>query len=188
LQAVFPRNPQKLLLVGARDGMWRGAMAAQGSLYMHSARPMISENGSSPLLRELVQLFAQIHGRDGSDWLIESLTDYYASELLRRAGGVSDDRYEAWQARLSKQAAKVTQLKGEQANPAQVARGVLLLQALDKEIRIHTQAKRSLDDVARALMRLRSVSTEEFVQISESVLGRRSEVLQSKAFQSKALR
>ncbi|MBC3498476.1 hypothetical protein HU764_019365 [Pseudomonas sp. SWRI100] len=180
LQAVFPRNPPKLLLVGARDGMWRGAMAAQGSLYMHSARPMISENGSSPLLRELVQLFAQIHGRDGSDWLIESLTDYYASELLRRAGGVSDDRYEAWQARLSKQAAKVTQLKGEQANPAQVARGVLLLQALDKEIRIHTQAKRSLDDVARALMRLRTVSTEEFVQISESVLGRRSEVLQSK--------
>lgn len=181
LQAVFPRNPPKLLLVGARDGMWRGAMAAQGSLYMHSARPMISESGSSPLLRELVQLFAQIHGREGSDWLVESLTDYYASELLRRAGGVSDDRYQAWQARLSKQGTKVTQLKGEQASPAQVARGVLLLQALDKEIRIHTQAKRSLDDVARALMRLPSVNTEEFVQISESVLGRRSEVLQSKA-------
>lgn len=123
LQAVFPRNPPKLLLVGARDGMWRGAMAAQGSLYLHSARPMISENGSSPLLRELVQLFAQIHGRDGNDWLVESLTDYYASELLRRAGGVSDDRYQAWQARLSKQGAKVTQLKGEQASPAQVARG-----------------------------------------------------------------
>ncbi|MOA56911.1 hypothetical protein D3C78_1809890 [compost metagenome] len=57
---------------------------------------------------------------------------------------------------------------------------MLLLQALDKEIRIHTQAKRSLDDVARALMRLPDVSTEEFVQISENVLGRRSEVLQSK--------
>jgi predicted metalloprotease with PDZ domain len=57
----------------------------------------------------------------------------------------------------------------------------LLLQALDKEIRIHTQAKRSLDDVTQALMRLPKVSTEEFVQISENVLGRRSEVLQSKA-------
>ncbi|WP_410953501.1 hypothetical protein [Pseudomonas sp. S1(2024)] len=181
LQAVFPRNPPKLLLVGARDGMWRGATAAQGSLYLHSARPMVSENGSSPLLREVVQLFAQIHGRDGSDWLVESLNDYYASELLRRSGGVSDDRYEAWQARLSKQGAKVTRLKGEHATPAQVARGVMLLQALDKEIRIHTQAKRSLDDVARGLMRLPSVSTEDFVQISENVLGRRSEVLQSKA-------
>ncbi|QCI14000.1 hypothetical protein E6B08_22800 [Pseudomonas putida] len=180
LQAVFPRNPPKVLLVGARDGMWRGAMAAHGSLYLHSARPMVSENGSSPLLRELVQLFAQIRPRAGSDWLGESLTDYYANELLRRAGGISDDRYEVWQARLQKRAAKVTELRGAQATPAQVARGILLLQALDKEIRIHTQAKRSLDDVAQALMRLPSVSTEEFVQISENVLGRRSEVLQSK--------
>ena len=180
LQAVFPRNPPKLLLVGARDGMWRGAMAAQGSLYLNSARPMVSENGNSPLLRELVQLFAQIHGRDGSDWLVESLTDYYANELLRRSGGMSDDRYQVWQARLSKQGAKVNRLKGERASPAQVARGVMLLQALDKEIRIHTQAKRSLDDVVRGLMRLPCVSTEDFVQISENVLGRRSDVLQSK--------
>ena len=115
LQAVFPRNPPKLLLVGARDGMWRGAMAAQGSVYLHSGRPMVSENGSSPLLREVVQLFAQIRAGDGNDWLVESLTDYYASELLRRSGGVSDDRYQAWQARLSKQGAKVTRLRGEQA-------------------------------------------------------------------------
>ena len=67
LQAVFPRNPPKLLLVGARDGMWRGATAAQGSLYLHSARPMVSENGSSPLLRELVRVFAQINDRERSD-------------------------------------------------------------------------------------------------------------------------
>lgn len=94
---------------------------------------------------------------------------------------MSDDRYQVWQARLQKQGAKVSQLRGERASTAQVARGVLLLQALDKEIRIHTQAKRSLDDVTQALMRLPKVSTEEFVQISENVLGRRSEVLQSKA-------
>ncbi|WP_085675730.1 MULTISPECIES: hypothetical protein [unclassified Pseudomonas] len=181
LQAVFPRNPAKLLLVGARDGMWRGAMTADASIYLHSSRPMVSENGSSPLLRELVQLFAQVRVRDNSDWLGQGLTEYYATELLRRAGGISDDRYEVWQARLQKLGGKVTQLRAEHASPAQVARGVMLLQALDKEIRIHTQAKRSLDDVTRALMRLPSVSTEEFVQISENVLGRRSDVLQSKA-------
>ncbi|WP_343598656.1 hypothetical protein [Pseudomonas sp.] len=181
LQAVFPRNPAKLLLVGARDGMWRGSTAADASIYLHSSRPMVSENGSSPLLRELVQLFAQIRVRDNSDWLGQGLTEYYATELLRRAGGISDDRYEVWQARLQKLGGKVTQLRAEHASPAQVARGVMLLQALDKEIRIHTQAKRSLDDVTRALMRLPSVSTEEFVQISENVLGRQSDVLQSKA-------
>lgn len=180
LQAVFPRNPPKLLLVGARDGMWRGALAGHNSLYLYSGGPLINDSGASPLLREVVQLFAQINDRDGSDWLGESLTDYYATELLRRAGGISDDRYEALQARLHKQGAKVTQLKGAKADAAQVARGVLLLQALDREIRLHNHDKRSLDDVARALMRLSSVSTEEFVQISENVLGRQSEVLQSK--------
>lgn len=157
---------------------WRAG--GNNSLYLHSGRPLINENGSSPVLRELVQLFAQINDREGSDWLSESLTDYYATELLRRAGGISDDRYQALQARLHKQGAKVTQLKGGKADAAQVARGVLLLQALDREIRLHSQNKRSLDDVARALMRLSSVSTEEFVQIAENVLGRQSEVLQSK--------
>ena len=180
LQAVFPRNPSKLLLVGARDEMWRGVLPGNNSLYLHSGRPLVSENGSSPVLRELVQLFAQINDRDGSDWLGESLADYYATELLRRAGGMSDDRYEASQARLHKLGDKVNHLKGAKASPAQVARGVLLLQALDREIRLHNHDKRSLDDVARALMRLSSVSTAEFVQISENVLGRQSEVLQGK--------
>lgn len=180
VQAVFPRNPPKLLLVGARDEMWRGALAGRNSIYLHSNRPLIGESGASPLMRELVQVFAQINDREGSDWLGESLADYYATELLRRAGGLSDDRYEAWQARLHKQAAKVTRLRGERADAAQVARGVLLLQALDREIRLHTQNKRSLDDVTRALMRLPSVSTTEFIQLSESVLGRSSEVLDSK--------
>lgn len=180
VQAVFPRNPPKLLLVGARDEMWRGVLTGRNSLFLHSNRPLIGDSGNSPLLRELVQLFAQINDRDGSDWIGESLTDYYANELLRRAGGVSDDRYQAWQARLQKLGNKVTRLRGNQADPGQIARGVQLLQALDREIRLHTQNKRSLDDVARALMRVPSVNTEEFIQLSESVLGRQSEVLQSK--------
>jgi hypothetical protein len=180
VQAVFPRNPPKLLLVGARDEMWRGVLTGRNSLFLHSNRPLIGDSGNSPLLRELVQVFAQINDRDGSDWIGESLTDYYANELLRRAGGVSDDRYQAWQARLQKLGSKVTRLRGNQADPGQVARGVQLLQALDREIRLHTQNKRSLDDVARALMRVPNVNTEEFIQLSESVLGRQSEVLQSK--------
>lgn len=180
LQAVFPRNPPKLLVVGVRDEMWRGVRSSHQSLYLHNSLPLISENGSSALLRELVQLFGQINPREGSDWLSESLADYYATALLRRAGGMSDDRYQALQDRLLKQSAKVTRLRGETASAAQVARGVLLLQALDAEIRLHSQGRHSLDDVTQALMRLSSVSSEEFVQISENVLGRRSEVLQDK--------
>lgn len=180
LQAVFPRNPPKLLLVGARDQMWRGVRAGHNSIYLHSSRPLVSENGSSPLLRELVRLFAQVNDRQASDWIGESLAEYYATELLRRAGGITDDRYQALQAGLERNSAKVTSLRGEQVDSAVTARGVLLLQALDREIRLHSHNQRSLDDVTRALMRLNSVSTEEFVQLSESVLGRQSEVLASK--------
>ncbi|MBA1194365.1 hypothetical protein G7007_16125 [Pseudomonas entomophila] len=179
LQAVFPRPLPKLLVVGAHDPMRRMAVAAPRSLYLDSGRALINENGSSPLLRGLVEAFAQIRDRERSDWLGESLVDYYATAVLQRAGGLSDDRYRVLQRRLHAEAEGVTTLRGDQATPAQVARGVLLLQALDKEIRVYSHDKRSLDDVTRALMRLPSVSTEEFVQLSEQVLGRGSSVLEA---------
>ncbi len=182
-QAVFPRNPPKLLLVGAREHLWRGARAANNSIYLNSATPLVGENGSSPLLRELVRVFARINDRDDSDWIGEGLAEYYATELLRRAGGISDDRYQALQARLAKESKAVTSLRGAQVNAATIARAVLLLQALDREIRIHTHNKQSLDDLVRALMRLNSVNTAEFVQLAESVLGRESEVLRSPLLQ-----
>lgn len=178
-QAVFPRTPPKLLLVGAREHLWRGARAGHNSIFLNSATPLVSENGSSPLLRELVRVFARINDRERSDWIAEGLAEYYSIELLRRAGGISDDRYQALQTRLGKDGKAVTSLRGEAINSATIARAVLLLQALDREIRLHSHNQRSLDDLVRALMRLNSVSTAEFVQLAESVLGRESEVLSS---------
>jgi predicted metalloprotease with PDZ domain len=58
-----------------------------------------------------------------------------------------------------------------------VAKAVVLLQELDREIRLKTRNKRSLDDVLRGAMRLESVDTKEFVQLSESVIGESSKVL-----------
>ena len=60
-----------------------------------------------------------------------------------------------------------------------MARAVTLLQALDREIRLQTHNKRSLDDVSQALMRLDKVDTPTFIQLSESVLGGSSDVLDS---------
>ena len=54
---------------------------------------------------------------------------------------------------------------------------MLLLQDLDEEIRKVSKGERSLDDVARGLMRLDKVSTRDFVEIAENVLGGRSDVL-----------
>jgi predicted metalloprotease with PDZ domain len=128
-------------------------------------------------MRELAQVFGRINDSQRSGWISEGFADYYAIELVRRAGGMSDERYESLQSKLAKASQKVTTLRGEQINPAQVAKAVVLLQELDREIRLKTRNKRSLDDVLRGAMRLESVDTKEFVQLSESVIGESSKVL-----------
>ncbi|KTB67657.1 MULTISPECIES: hypothetical protein [Pseudomonas] len=180
VEAALPRHPAKLLIVGASDPMRRGAFSARDSIYLNSRTPLISENGSSPLLREVVQAIGRFNDHDTSDWISEGLGEYYAIELLRRAGGITDERYAAIQARLAKESKGVTSLRGDHVNAAIVARAVLVLQELDREIRVKTHNKRSLDDLAQAVMRANSVNTAEFVQLAESVIGESSVVLDSK--------
>lgn len=183
VQAIVPRHPAKLLIVGAGDPMWRGAQAGHESIYLHSRPALVSERGSSPILRELVQVLARINDHDRSDWISEGLNEYYAIELLRRAGGMSDERYQALNDRLARDSKGVTTLRGEQVSPAMVSRAVLLLQELDREIRLKTRNKRSLDDVLQGAMRLETVDTEDFVQLSESILGGGSSVLDTRLLQ-----
>ena len=177
VQAVYPRHPTKLLIVGANDPMWRGSLGAHESIYLNTRLPLVSESGTSAVVRELAQVFGRINDQQRSDWISEGFAEYYAIELVRRAGGMSDERYESLQSKLAKASQKVTTLRGEQINPAQVAKAVVLLQELDREIRLKTRNKRSLDDVLRGAMRLESVDTKEFVQLSESVIGESSKVL-----------
>ncbi len=183
VQAVFPRHPAKLLIVGANDPMWRGSLAARESIYLNTRLPLVSESGSSALVRELAQLFGRVNDTQRSDWISEGLAEYYAIELVRRAGGMSDERYENLHGKLVKDSQTVTTLRDAQASPAQVAKAVLLLQELDREIRLKTRNKRSLDDVMRGAMRLESVNTKDFVQLAESVIGESSRVLNTQLLQ-----
>ncbi len=134
--SFFPRHPSKLLIVGANDPMWRGNSAAHESIYLNARLPLVSESGSSALVRELAQVFGRINDSQRSDWISEGFAEYYAIELVRRAGGMSDERYESLHSKLVKDSQKVSTLRGEQINPAQVAKAVVLLQELDREIRL----------------------------------------------------
>ncbi|MGY2398230.1 hypothetical protein [Pseudomonas sp. SDO5271_S396] len=180
VEAAFPRHPAKLLVVGASDPMRRGAFSSRDSIYLNSRTPLISENGSSPLIREVVQAIGRFNDHDSSDWISEGLAEYYGIELVRRAGGITDERYVAIQARLTRDSKGVSSLRGEHVSGATVSRAVLLLQELDREIRVKTHNKRSLDDLAQAVMRANSVTTAEFVKLAESILGEPSVVLDSK--------
>ena len=183
VQAVYPRHPTKLLIVGANDPMWRGSLGAHESIYLNTRLPLVSESGTSAVVRELAQVFGRINDQQRSDWISEGFAEYYAIELVRRAGGMSDERYEGLQKKLAREGQKVTTLRGEQINPAQVSKAVLLLQELDREIRLKTRNKRSLDDVLRGAMHLESVDTKEFVQLAESVIGESSKVLDTELLQ-----
>ncbi|WP_443700061.1 hypothetical protein [Pseudomonas sp.] len=180
VEAAFPRHPAKLLIVGASDPMRRGAFSARDSIYLNSRTPLVSENGSSPLIREVVQAIGRFNNHDTSDWIGEGLTEYYAIELLRRGGGITDERYAAIQARLTREGKDVTTLRGEHVSGATVARAVVVMQELDREIRVKTHNKRSLDDLAQAVMRANSINTRAFVQLAESIIGESSVVLDSK--------
>ncbi|MGH8426032.1 MAG: hypothetical protein ACRER3_27325, partial [Pseudomonas fluorescens] len=153
------------------------------TIYLKKTLPMVSESGTSALVRELAQVFGRINDQQRSDWISEGFAEYYAIELVRRAGGMSDERYESLQKKLAKDSQKVTTLRAEQVSPAQVSKAVVLLQELDREIRLKTRNKRSLDDVLRGAMHLESVDTKEFVLLSESVIGESSKVLDTELLQ-----
>ena len=182
LQQVFPRDPNKLLIVGAGDPMWRGGLSAANSYYMQADRPLVSENGTSSLVHELVHVFGRIYGRERSDWIAEGLAEYYAIELVRRAGGISEERYQKIREQLIDWSKPVNSLRTDHATGPVTARAVLLLQELDREIRQKTKDKGnlSLDDVTRGLMRLDRVSTQDFIDITENVIGGPSKTLDTR--------
>jgi len=184
LQAVFPRTPGKLLVVGAAQGMARNASAAHDSIFLNGSRPIISESGASPLLRELVQVFARIQTRDRSDWIRAGMAEYYSVEVLRRAGGMTEDRYQDWQSILTRVGRKVTTLRADRVDQPMTARAALLMSALDQEIRRKTDDQKSLDDVVQGVMRMGAVSTEDFVQLSAGVMGEPSKVLATSLLQA----
>ncbi len=169
---AFQRQPAKLLVVGANDPMWRGGLSAPNSFFMHAERPMVSENGTSSLVHELVHVFTRIRDTDDSDWLSEGIAEFYAIELMRRADAMSEYRYKVTNGKLKKWSKGVKTLRGESSTGAMTARAVLLLQALDLEIRKQTDNQRSIDDVTRALMRLEKASTKDLIDICENMLGK----------------
>ena len=180
VQAIFQRDPGKVLIVGAGEPMWRGGLSGPHSLFMHADRPLVSENGTSSLLHELVHVLSRIGDHDRSDWISEGLAEYYAIELLRRAGGMTEERYQQVRKHLEEWGREVKTLRGEHSSGPLTARAVLLLQDLDQEIRKASGGKRTLDDVTRGLMRLDTASTEDFIAISENVMGGPSRVLDTR--------
>ena len=151
LVQVFPNVPERLLIVGAPEDMWRGGLSGAGSIYLHGDRPLISQNGTSTLLHEMVHVVSSLHGTDGADWIVEGLAEYYSLALLRRSNTISERRFENSFTALAQWSAATKCVATDRSSGPQTARAVLVMRALDLEIRGATHDKKSLDDLVRTL-------------------------------------
>lgn len=179
LLEVFPEFPRRLLIVSAGDPLWRGGLSGPASLFLHSDRPLISENRTSPVLHELVHVAMGIRGDRESDWIVEGLAEFYSIQTLRRSGGISQRRYEQALESIQGWARRAPTLFAEHSNGATTARAVLVFQAADTEIRQLTNNAASLDNVARKLAAERGeVSLQHLQAVARQVAGKPLQSLQ----------
>ncbi|MCB1561040.1 MAG: hypothetical protein KDI75_08110 [Xanthomonadales bacterium] len=179
LQRVFGRLPPKLLIVLAPDPMWRGGLSAPRSLYLHEHRPLISENGSSTLVHELVHVVSGIRGVKGEDWIAEGIAEYYSIELMSRIGLLSEDRRQRALEWMKNHGRRVKTLVADSSSGKRTARAVTLLAALDREIRESGDEDASLDDVVRQLASSGGkASLAELRELTADLIGKPSTVLQ----------
>jgi hypothetical protein len=177
LEKAFGSVPPKILMVSGDDPLWRGGLSGPNSFYFHSSRRAVSENGTSPLVHELVHVVTRISGGDRDDWIAEGLAEYYGIELVYRAGGMSARRRAEILAGLEDWAGRADRLREDRSSGPITARAVLLFDALDKEVRAADDDK-SLDDVTRLLMEERRVTLGDLRRAVEEVTGEPSPLLE----------
>jgi hypothetical protein len=177
LELAFGTVPPKILMVSADDPLWRGGLSGPNSFYFHGSRRAVSENGSSPLVHELVHVVTRLSGGERDDWITEGLAEFYGVELIYRAGGMSERRRSEIMARLADWAAGAGNLRGDSSSGQVTAKAVGVFDALDREIRERTDGEASIDSVTRLLMQKRRVNLDDLRAAAEQVSGSPSRVL-----------
>lgn len=178
MRDAFGVLPGKLLIVGAGDPMWRGGLSGPNSLYMHSERPLISENATSTLVHELVHMVTRVQGNE-EHWIAEGTAEFYSLELMRRVGLISHSRFDRALDWMRNHGEGVRTLRDVRSHGPKTARAVVLFHELDGEIREASDGERDLDDVMRRLIEVRVPGLDDLRQAAEAVIGRPSTTLDS---------
>jgi hypothetical protein len=181
VQQVLPAFPRRLTIISAADPMWRGGLSGPQSLFIHSSRPLISENATSTLLHEVFHVGFNSAASPDMDWLIEGLAEYYSLQFLARSGTISNQRLKLALSTQAKWGETVDNVCVEQSSGAVTARSVAILSRLDSEIRSATKEHSSLDDVTRALAIGNARITLTVLRNSVAeIIGRQSDTLVAK--------
>jgi hypothetical protein len=171
LRNVLGALPERLLVVGAGDPMWRGGLSGPASVFIHAERPLITPDGTSPILHEMFHAATGARSTVDGDWVTEGLAELYSVEMLVRSRTISRSRYERVLRRMAEKGARAP-LLGHDSRGASTARAVGVLRDLDAELRARSEQQKTLDDVVAELARKRlSVSTSSFQSTAEQVSG-----------------
>jgi hypothetical protein len=154
LRSIFPAMDSRLIIVSAGDPMWRGGLSGPGSLFVHADRPMISENGTSTMLHELVHVAMGVSGSAHDDWLVEGLAEYYSIKILEVTGTMNNRRPRLALAELKEWGEPVDNLFVGRSTGPITARAATLLAELDTYVIDQSRGRRSLDDVIRRMIQL----------------------------------
>jgi hypothetical protein len=169
---LLPHFPQHLLIVNAGDPMWRGGLSGPGSLYLHSGRPLISGDGSSTPLHELVHVGTANEAEAGNDWIVEGLAEYYGITMMQRSGTISESRYESTLDALAARAKKDGGRLRSPSTGAHTSRAVTVFRALDAELKA-AKVKGGLDAIATPLLDGPALSRARLVALTEKALAAR---------------
>jgi hypothetical protein len=178
LARIVPDLPARLTVISAGDPMWRGGLSAPASLFIHAGRPLISENGTSTLLHEVMHIALGLRAADGNDWIVEGLAEYFSLELLRRSGTLSRSRHDRARISQLEWSQSSARLCGGSSTGATTARAVAVFIELDEELRRASDDKRNLDDVITALRAVKAdIDVEVLTETASAVLGKNPEAL-----------
>ncbi|XOV84964.1 MAG: hypothetical protein ACFHXK_07530 [bacterium] len=174
LNDILPELPPHVLIVGAPEIMWRGGLSAPNSVYLHVERPLVSENGTSTLLHELVHMAGVHSAAPGADWIVEGLAEYYAIMIMQRSGGLSPLRFQATLEDLQDWVKKDNGRLSDPSSGANTAAAVLLLHDLASEL---SAGGAHMDTLLHDLLAAPEISFASLRDITTRLLGKPSQVL-----------
>lgn len=152
LQQELASVPAYLLVVTAGDPMWRGGLSAPNSLFVHASRPLISENGTSTLIHELVHVLAPVPAAAEHDWIDEGLAEYLSLTMLLRGHAISAERFDHAVATFRRRGAAVPSMLTRSSSGVVTARAVAIFHDVDLELAERSAGKADIFDLVKLLM------------------------------------
>lgn len=150
LVQALGKGPAYLNIVAAGEPMWLGALSAPNSIFVNANRPLISENGTSTIVHEMVHvLLAGLKTPDEQDWIDEGLAEYFALRALLDSGTISETRYMQTIGSLRKWGSQVRNLRTTASTGPVTARAVTVFHDLDVELRRGTGNRTNLASLIR---------------------------------------